>query len=163
MKQTLYFGGPILTMDLEMPRAEAVLTQDGNIAAVGSLEELRRLAPDAQQADLHGHTLMPGFVDGHSHLASVGLLDLKCNLDGCTSFDEILQRIRQFRQERKLTHGETIICPGYDLALLREHAHPSAALLDSLGFDNPIICIHQSVQNRKRTGNLKNYRFSRIF
>lgn len=145
----LYFGGPILTMDKAAPTADAVLTEDGKILVVGDYDALD--CADAKKCDLQGKTLMPGFVDGHSHMINMGMnLTQRCSLDGCRSFAEILDRIRAFREERGLTHGEPISARGYDLALLQENAHPTAALLDQLGFDNPISCTHQS-------GHMKSY------
>ena len=139
----LYFGGPILTMDRDCPTAEAVLTENGKILAVGNLADLN--CADAEKCDLRGNTLMPGFVDGHSHMIGVGLnLTRQCDLSGCTSFAELLERLRAYRTQKDLTHGEPISARGYDLAVLQEGAHPTAAVLDTLGFDNPIKCTHQS-------------------
>ena len=93
----LYFNGSILTMDKAAPRAEAVLTEDGVILAVGSREAL--LTPDAEPVDLHGKTLMPGFVDGHGHMISVGInLRKNCNLVGCTGFDDMLDFNRRMTE-----------------------------------------------------------------
>ena len=142
--KTLYFGGPILTMDKAIPSAEALLEQDGKIIAVGSLAELEKLAADSSRVDLGGHTLMPSFIDGHSHMAGTGLLKRKCDLFGCVDFDDMLERIRKFRQEKNLVNGEPISCRGYDQTEMKEKRHPNAAILDSLGFDNPIVCVHQS-------------------
>lgn len=139
----LYFGGPILTMDRDCPNAEAVLTENGKILAVGDYTALN--CTDAQKCDLQGKTLMPGFVDGHSHMNSVGMnLTQQCDLAGSKSFAEMLERIRVYRTEKDLTHGEPISARGYDLAILQEGKHPTAAVLDELGFDNPIKCTHQS-------------------
>jgi len=144
VKQTIYFGGSILTMDRENPRAEALLVTEGKITAVGSCKNLAAMAPDALQEDLQGKTLMPGFVDAHSHLPSMGLALQKCDLMGCTGFEDMLDRIRRFREEKGYTHGEVLQCRGYDPASMKEGEHPTAKLLDSLGFDNPIVCTHQS-------------------
>jgi len=139
----LYFGGPILTMDRACPRVEAVLTENGIIVGVGSYKDLA--CSGAEPCDLRGRTLMPGFVDGHSHMHSLGTnLTRQCDLTGCTGFDDLLDRLRRYRQEKNLTHGEPIIARGYDLALMAEGQHPTAQVLDALGFDNPIKCTHQS-------------------
>ena len=148
MEKTLYFGGPILTMDKATPRVEALLVGDGRIMGAGSLKELESHAEGAERVDLKGKTLMPAFVDGHGHMAQTGLFMRECDLIGCKSFQEILLRIRAFREKYDLTHGEIIRCVGYDPALLAEGRHPDGRLLDSLGFDNPIACLHQS----KHTG-----------
>ena len=145
MKRTLYYGGPILTMDKFCPRVEAMLTENGRIAAVGSYGEVESIAADAVRVDLQGRTLMPGFVDGHGHMIETGLREAcDCDLTGCTSYEEILDRIRRFREKKNLVHGEVIRAIGYDLAIMKEDTHPTAVLLDSLGFDNPIACVHKS-------------------
>ena len=67
----LYRNGDILTME-HGAYPEAVLTLDGRIAFVGSEEEARRLAPEnVVDCDLAGKTLMPAFVDSHSHISAV--------------------------------------------------------------------------------------------
>ena len=143
MTRRLYFGGKILTMDRENPEAEALLTEDGKILAVGSMSDLENC--EAERVDLLGKTMMPAFVDGHSHLCSTGLnLTKYCSLVGSSSIDEILERISAFIESRNLKNGEAVTCRGYDLAVMKEGRHPTAADLDRLGVDNPIACIHLS-------------------
>jgi len=139
----LYYGGSVLTMDKACPRVEAVLTQDGKILAVGDLKDLE--TADAEKIDLKGAALMPGFVDGHSHMLGYGIHIMQnCDLFETTDFEDMCQRIMRYREKNNLTHGEPISCRGYDCAIMKEGAHPTAALLDSLGIDNPIRCIHIS-------------------
>jgi len=141
----IYFGGEILTMDRSNPRTSAVVTEGGKILFVGPLDEAKKIAPEAISFDLKGKTLLPAFVDGHSHTIGLGIhLNHLCDLTDCSSFEELLERIRAFRKERDLTHGENISCRGYDPEIMKEGCHPTAKLLDSLGFDNPISCVHQS-------------------
>jgi len=143
MARKLYFGGKILTMDRERPEAEALLTENGKILAVGSLSELENC--HAERVDLLGKTMMPAFVDGHSHLCNMGLnLTKYCSLTGVSGIDEILERIKAFIELKNLKNGEAITCKGYDLAVMKEGRHPTAADLDRLGVDNPIACIHLS-------------------
>ncbi len=65
--QTLYFGGPILTMERAAPSAEAVVTRGDRIQFVGTLAAARAQHPDASPRDLKGQTLMPGFIEQHLH------------------------------------------------------------------------------------------------
>lgn len=54
MTRTLYYGGPILTMEQSL-YAQALVTQGEDILYVGELEEARTLAgPDARQVNLEG-------------------------------------------------------------------------------------------------------------
>ena len=66
----LYYNGNIITMNEAQPKAEAVLLEDGIIIAVGSTADLTAQKGDAQMVDLDGATVLPGFIDTHSHFAS---------------------------------------------------------------------------------------------
>ena len=138
----LYYGGSILTMDQSKKEAEAVLTEQGKILAVGNLEEFSSF--QGEKVNLEGKTLMPAFVDGHSHLISTGMdLTTYCDLRGATSIDEILERCQAFRRERGLSPEEAVVLKGYDVAIMKEGRHPVAADLDRLG-GGPIACVHIS-------------------
>ena len=61
-------NGQVLTVDEDFTIAEAVAIADGDIVAVGLSEDLIALAgPDTLVVDLMGRTVMPGFVDPHTH------------------------------------------------------------------------------------------------
>ncbi len=65
----IYRNGVILTMETEYPEAQAIAIHGEKIVAVGSDQEIMALqGPETQVIDLQGRTLMPGFVDAHSHL-----------------------------------------------------------------------------------------------
>ena len=56
-------------MEEGQPTAQAIAVRDGIILAVGTDEEILALqGPDTDLIDLQGRTLMPGFVDGHTHI-----------------------------------------------------------------------------------------------
>ncbi len=66
----IFSGGPIVTMDASQPSAEAIAIRNGKILAVGSQAEIEGLKNSrTEMIDLAGHTLVPGFIDGHSHFA----------------------------------------------------------------------------------------------
>jgi imidazolonepropionase len=50
----------------------AVLIQDGKITAVGSSQDLLNTYPGEARFDAHGHVVMPGFIDPHTHLPWAG-------------------------------------------------------------------------------------------
>jgi predicted amidohydrolase YtcJ len=65
----LFHNGEILTMEPGRPPAEALLIAGEEITAVGAeAEVLARAGPDTVRIDLDGRTLMPGFVDAHTHI-----------------------------------------------------------------------------------------------
>lgn len=69
--QILYYGGTIITMDETKAEVEALLIDGDKIAAVGPLAEVQAFAdPGAQQVNLAGRFMVPGFIDSHSHRLS---------------------------------------------------------------------------------------------
>jgi predicted amidohydrolase YtcJ len=65
----VFHHATVLTMDAQRPRAEAIALRGDRILALGSNEEIRRLVGSSTATvDLGGRTLMPGFVDSHTHL-----------------------------------------------------------------------------------------------
>ena len=62
----------VYTIDDSMPRAEAFAVQNGRFSAVGSNSEIRALADrNTRVVDAGGMTVVPGFVDTHSHPSGV--------------------------------------------------------------------------------------------
>jgi predicted amidohydrolase YtcJ len=65
----IFIHGTILTLEPDQPRAEALAVRGGKIQALGSRAEMLSFqGPDTRVVDLQGRTLMPGFVDSHSHV-----------------------------------------------------------------------------------------------
>jgi hypothetical protein len=68
-RQILFHNGIVLTMNPAAPEATALAVSGEKIAAIGGDVEILALGgPAATRVDLQGATLMPGFVDAHSHL-----------------------------------------------------------------------------------------------
>lgn len=127
MKACLYTNGTILTMESTLA-AEAVLTVDGRIHRVGTLDEVRLDAPaGTKEVDLEHHVLLPAFIDPHSHITAYAHTLSLVQLEGAAGFDELLERIRAFREEKRLGPGDWISGFGYDHTALKEQAHPTAA------------------------------------
>jgi adenine deaminase len=60
---SIWSGGPILTMNDKAMRAEAVAVANGRILAVGRRSDVMKLrGPATQLVDLKGRTLVPGFT-----------------------------------------------------------------------------------------------------
>ena len=73
---TLWFGGPIVTMDKDQPRVEAVVSDSsGRVVFAGSLATAREQFPESKSHNLDGHTMMAGFIEQHLHpfLAALSL------------------------------------------------------------------------------------------
>jgi len=149
---TIYTGGPILTINDAEPNAEAVAVKDGRILAVGALTGLQPYQGDSTQLfDLNGRTMLPGFVDSHGHVVFGGLQALSANLlappDGKVKDIASLQStLRDWAKENAETVDKVkmIIGFGYDNAQLAELRHPTREDLDAVSTEYPVIIVHQS-------------------
>lgn len=149
---TLYTGGPILTINDAQPTAEAVAVKDGKILAVGPLAELLRHQDDSTDVfDLAGRTMLPGFVDSHGHVVMGGLQALSANLlappDGAvTDIASLQATLTAWMADNAevVDQVNMVVGFGYDNAQLAELRHPTREDLDAVSEDVPIIIIHQS-------------------
>ncbi len=144
MGQKLFYNGTILTMEEEL-YAEAVLVEDGNVTGVGSYEMLLdRAAADVEKVDLGGRTLMPAFIDPHSHFSAYASSLLQVPLEEAVNFGEIAEKIRDFIEKKQVPKGQWVVAKGYDHNALAEQAHPGREVLDAAAPDNPVIIQHKS-------------------
>ena len=144
METTLYFGGPIVTLE-EPQYAQALVERGGRIAYVGDREEAERLAgPGARRVDLEGRALLPAFVDPHSHLLACAYARLQVPLGECASWEEIADRLSKHVQERDIPPGAWVKGTGYDQNALAEGAAPDRFCLDRACPHNPVVIQHAS-------------------
>ena len=147
---TIYHGGPILTMVADGERAEALAVKDGRILAVGAMAEvMARQGSDTTLIDLGGKTLMPGFYDPHSHIVIQSVKFSTANLDPIPigeagSIDDIQRIMKGWIQEKKLDPGEWAIGWGYDDTGITEQRHPTRDDLDVVSTEHPIFLMHIS-------------------
>jgi hypothetical protein len=94
--QTILYNANIWTVDARNPRAQAIAIADGRFFAVGSNEEIRALYNSrVEKVDLQGATVLPGFIDAHTHPCYAGLRHLRqvdCDL---RSISDIQAAVRQ--------------------------------------------------------------------
>lgn len=149
---TIFYGGPVLTMDDAAPSVEAIAVRNGLIIAAGTLDAANAAAGrGARRFDLEGRTLLPGFFDPHGHVVMVGLQARYANLlpapDGEGDSIPALQKITRewMRGHSDLVRKtQLVIGFGYDDSQLQEQRHPTRAELDAISKDVPILFLHQS-------------------
>ena len=93
----LITGGRIFTADPDRPWAEAMLIDGSKIARVGSNEIITEYDhTEVEHLDIEGGLVVPGFVDGHVHVAMTGSSMLKAQLQGAGSLEEIQKRVLEW-------------------------------------------------------------------
>ena len=136
-------NGKIITVDPHDSIAEAVAAKFGRIIAVGSDEGIQNLiGTETSVIDLHGKTVLPGFIDSHCHMIAtggrhvMGVLDLSQEA-GVGSIADIQARIKE--KARTTPEGEWIIGGLEDDSKLAEGRHPTRWELDEAAPNNPVM------------------------
>ena len=144
MAQTIYFGGPILTME-EPLYARALVEEDGVIRYVGEPEAALALAgPRARRVDLEGRCLMPAFLDPHSHFMACANAMLQVQLGECADQEELCARLADFVRREGLAPGEWVRGTGYDQNELAQGCPPDRWMLDRACPGHPVVIQHAS-------------------
>lgn len=143
-------GGSVVTVDSKQPAAEAVAIRGGKIVAVGTdADVMPHKGPGTQVTDLAGRTLVPGFIDGHSHFFTCGEVQVQAVCASppagtCTTIADVIAKLKQVQEARKIGPGKFVIGFGYDPELLAEKRAPTKQELDAAFPDNPVILVHVS-------------------
>ena len=140
----IYGGGTILTMAGPEPaQVECLAVKDGRIVFVGRAAEAAAFAgPDTRRVDLAGKTLLPGFIDTHGHFVYFGKNLVDANLFGAATVAEVLERMR--RQAERTPADGWIVGFGYQARQLAEGRPPTAAELDRVSADRPVLIVDSS-------------------
>lgn len=147
---TVYYNGDIITMEGEQPQmVEALVTQAGKIAYVGNLNKAQSKYKNAAQVNLNSKTLLPGFIDPHSHFDMVSNTMGQANLNPppvgkIDSMDKLLQALKDYKKDNNIADDEWIYGWGYDESQLKEGRHPTKADIDKVLPNNPVYLQHTS-------------------
>jgi predicted amidohydrolase YtcJ len=134
--------GKILTVDPKDSIAQAVAIRQGKIIAVGSDQQIQRLAgPKTNIIDLQGRTATPGLIDTHAHIATGGVDELySVSLSDAANVSDVVNRVRL--AATKLKPGEWLTGAGWDEGKLAERRYILASDLDKVSPHNPVWLTH---------------------
>ncbi|MGP5133262.1 amidohydrolase [Psychrobacter glacincola] len=147
---TVYYNGNIITMEGDQPQmAEALVTQAGKIAYVGNLQEAQSKYKNAAQINLQDKTLLPSFIDPHSHFDMVSNTMGQVNLNPppigqVDSIPKMMQTLKEYKVDNNIANGDWIFGWGYDETQLAEGRHPTKSEIDKVLPNNPVYLQHTS-------------------
>lgn len=148
IKSTLYINADVITMERNQPSAQAVYVENGVIEAIGSNEELALYKNKADRViDLNGSTLLPGFIDPHTHPVLVTFFRDMVDLSGFTHRSNASIWNHLSDEVAKTAKGEWLICKGLDPVLVPDLVTPTKQFLDSIAPDNPVFIVSQSMHS----------------
>lgn len=147
-KIKVYHNGNILTMKGdEASYAKAIEVRDNTIMKVAYTEEDKKSLINnvyAEIVDLKGKTLMPSFIDAHSHMVRFAQSLTTVDLTGSTNMLDIAQKITNYIEVNKLKPDAWVVGFGYDNNLLPDKKNPDRDDLDKISTTHPIFITHAS-------------------
>jgi predicted amidohydrolase YtcJ len=138
----ILYNGRIVTVDDAQPFAQAVAIARQRFSAVGSNEEVRALSgPSTRLIDLAGQTVVPGFIDAHSHPAVSGRLHLR-NVDAdLRSIAAIQKALRE--RAAATPPGQWVLAFKYDDTKTAEGRLLTREDLDAVSREHPVYVAHR--------------------
>ena len=134
----VFINGAVYTANDRQPTAEAVAIIGERIIFVGSNADARsHIGKNTRVIDLQGRALLPGLTDSHHHLAGVGFREMNLNLEGTTSLQDFLAKVKARVDQAK--PGEWITGRGWIETFWQPPVFPTRADLDSVAPNNPVI------------------------
>ncbi|MGJ8685260.1 MAG: amidohydrolase [Nonlabens sp.] len=124
----------IYTVDENFSTATAMAVKDGKILATGTNADMEVYSV-TQTIDAQGKAIVPGLIDGHCHFYGLGQQLQRVDLVGTKSYDEVLQRVRDFQKENDKSF---IIGRGWDQNDWEVKEYPTNQELNEMFPDTPV-------------------------
>lgn len=146
----VFRNGTVYTGEGAAPSATAVAIRAGRVVYVGDDRGAGRFAgPTTEVIDLAGATVLPGLVDAHVHLARIGEREMTLNLEGLTSLDAFLARVRE--RVDATPAGEWVTGRGWIETFWTPPVFPTRQDLDRIAPNHPVYLTradgHASIAN----------------
>ncbi|MFA9412082.1 MAG: amidohydrolase [Deltaproteobacteria bacterium] len=139
----VFLGGEVITM-VEPLEVEAIWVKDGLIQLLGTRSEVLEAAgTDVHRVDLDGATLMPGFIEPHTHPLATALLGAAIDVSGFRheSRAEMMATLEDAIEG--FTPQPWILAFGWDPIMVPQLEPPTLEELDALSPDKPLVILTQ--------------------
>lgn len=133
---TIFYNARVYTVNDGFEIATGFAVKDGKFLGVGTLDELKSNFTAKELIDLEGKAVYPGFYDAHCHFFGYGLSLQKADLRGTKSFDEVIERVRQFAAENP---SEWILGRSWDQNDWEDKEFPTNDKLNAAFPDTPVV------------------------
>lgn len=124
------------TVDKDFSICSAIAVKDGKILDLGDDNYIIDNYRASEIVDLEGSPLYPGFNDAHGHLSMLGVGLSRVDLRGATSFEQIIERLKQRYDQSKPSY---LAGDGWDQTLWGSDEFPSNSKLNELFPDLPVV------------------------
>ena len=121
----------IITLSEKNTLAESITIKNGLVYSINNPEN------EAKSINVHGATIIPGFIDSHFHLRNLGKRLDMIQLKGVESLEKIKELV--IAECDKKQSGDIIFGFGWDQNLWESKDFPTANILNQIAPNNPII------------------------
>ena len=134
----VFKNGNIYTANDKSLTAQAIAIKGDRILFVGSNAAAEKhVGEGTRVVDLHGNTVLPGMTDAHQHLSGVGFREMTLNLEGTTSLDDFLAKVKARVDQAR--PGEWVTGRGWIETHWQPPIFPTRWDLDKVAPNNPVI------------------------
>ncbi len=139
----IFHNARFTTLDKSNPTASAVAIQDGRFTAVGSDEDILKLAGDGtRKVDLQGRSALPGLFDNHTHVIRGGLnYNLELRWDGVRSLADAMDMLRQQVANTPAPQWVRVV-GGFTEHQFIEKRLPTLEEINAVAPDTPVFLLH---------------------
>lgn len=140
----------IYTVNETFAITEAMAIDKGKIIAIGAENEIKNKYLAKEYIDAKKQAVFPGFIDAHCHFYHYAALLQELNLNGTTSFNEMIEKIVAYS---KTNSYDWILGTGWDQNDWETKEFPTKDTLDKLFPNTPIFLTrvdgHAAIANQK--------------
>lgn len=146
----IFTNGNVYTVTEKRPHAQAIAVKGDRIVFVGTNAAAKRFqGKNTRVVDLRGATVVPGLADAHAHFSGVGQREMNLSLEGITTLEEFLAKVKERVDQAK--PNEWVTGRGWIETFWKPPVFPTRADLDKVAPNNPVYLTradgHASVAN----------------
>jgi predicted amidohydrolase YtcJ len=146
----LVYNATIYTVDSSFSVVQAMAVNDGKIIDLGKAVNLEDKYVAKENLDAHGNFVYPGFIDAHAHFVGYGTSLQRVDLVGTNSWDEVLERTKQFAKQ---SPDGWLLGRGWDQNDWNVKEFPTNDYLNEFFPDRPVLLTrvdgHAAIANQK--------------
>lgn len=136
-RNKIFINGKIYTSNPENPWAEAMFVSGKKLMYVGNNEVAKVMSDENTEiVDLGGKTVLPGFIDGHTHPVTVAKTHYRIRMPLTHDKDELLANIKKYAQMYPKEERPYFFCENYFAEVFGANG-PNKEVLDELVPDRP--------------------------
>lgn len=134
----IFHNAQIITVDKQFSIQQAVAISGEKIVAVGTNDEVLRLAePTTKLVDLQGKSMLPGLIDSHVHANAASMHEFDHTIPTMQTIEDVLTYIKS--RADVLEDGEWITVSQVFVTRLNDQRFPNRKELDQVAPNNPVF------------------------